>query len=263
MADEAGNGMSQPLLDIRGLKTHFATDDGMVRAVDGVDIAIGRGETVGIVGESGCGKTVTAMSVLKLAAGGAYEEKAPSETAWLLMDGEVNIVVGNQGHAMSRRSLFDESPSALHVAAGESVRIEAAGAELGGLGRRIQPSDIASRRHLREHARVRLDGRHPVPRPDEDERPVATARSDVEDRSAASNRVQHRPKLCPRQRVRGPSHDPAIRQACGRRRCDLDRRHKYEASKRHTRVWQNELLVVHDPYSGAKRARSSRSRARA
>ena len=57
-----------PLLDIQGLKTHFATDDGMVRAVDGVDIAIHAGETVGIVGESGCGKTVTAMSVLKLIA---------------------------------------------------------------------------------------------------------------------------------------------------------------------------------------------------
>jgi peptide/nickel transport system ATP-binding protein len=63
-----GDGMVVPLLDIRGLKTHFATDDGMVRAVDGVDITIGRGETVGVVGESGCGKTVTAMSVLKLIA---------------------------------------------------------------------------------------------------------------------------------------------------------------------------------------------------
>jgi peptide/nickel transport system ATP-binding protein len=60
--------MSEPLLDIRGLQTHFATDNGMVRAVDGVDIAISRGETVGVVGESGCGKTVTAMSVLKLIA---------------------------------------------------------------------------------------------------------------------------------------------------------------------------------------------------
>ena len=58
--------MAEPLLDIRGLKTHFKTDDGMVRAVDGVDIAIDRGETVGVVGESGCGKTVTAMTVMKL-----------------------------------------------------------------------------------------------------------------------------------------------------------------------------------------------------
>src|SRR6202158_5363708 len=54
------------LLDIRGLKTHFATDDGIVRAVDGVDLTVDRGETVCVVGESGCGKTVTALSVLKL-----------------------------------------------------------------------------------------------------------------------------------------------------------------------------------------------------
>ena len=58
--------MSEALLEIQGLKTQFHTDDGWVRAVDGVDISIGVGETVGVVGESGCGKTVTAMSVLKL-----------------------------------------------------------------------------------------------------------------------------------------------------------------------------------------------------
>src|SRR5206468_5114174 len=60
--------MAERLLEIRGLKTHFATDDGMVRAVDGVDLTIDRGETLGVVGESGCGKTVTALSVLKLIA---------------------------------------------------------------------------------------------------------------------------------------------------------------------------------------------------
>ena len=54
------------LLDIRGLKTHFKTDDGWLHAVDGVDIAIDRGETVGVVGESGCGKSVTAKTVMKL-----------------------------------------------------------------------------------------------------------------------------------------------------------------------------------------------------
>ncbi len=58
--------MADTLLDIRNLKTWFKTDDGMVRAVDGVDLAIERGETRGVVGESGCGKTVTARSVLKL-----------------------------------------------------------------------------------------------------------------------------------------------------------------------------------------------------
>jgi peptide/nickel transport system ATP-binding protein len=54
------------LLEIRGLKTHFATDDGIVHAVDGVDLTIDPGETLGVVGESGCGKSITALSVLKL-----------------------------------------------------------------------------------------------------------------------------------------------------------------------------------------------------
>lgn len=58
--------MAERLLEIQGLKTYFQTDDGMVRAVDGVDLAIDRGETLGVVGESGSGKTVTAMTVLKL-----------------------------------------------------------------------------------------------------------------------------------------------------------------------------------------------------
>ena len=58
----------QRLLEISGLKTYFATDEGMVHAVDGVDLAIDAGETLGVVGESGCGKTVTALSVLKLIA---------------------------------------------------------------------------------------------------------------------------------------------------------------------------------------------------
>jgi len=57
---------SERLLEIRGLKTYFNSDDGMVRAVDGVSLTIDRGETLGVVGESGCGKTVTAMTVLKL-----------------------------------------------------------------------------------------------------------------------------------------------------------------------------------------------------
>ena len=54
------------LLEIRGLKTHFKTDDGWLHAVDGVDLSVDAGETVCVVGESGSGKSVTAMSVLKL-----------------------------------------------------------------------------------------------------------------------------------------------------------------------------------------------------
>jgi len=56
------------LLDIRGLKTHFKTDDGWLHAVDGVDLSVDAGETLCVVGESGCGKSVTAMSVMRLIA---------------------------------------------------------------------------------------------------------------------------------------------------------------------------------------------------
>jgi len=54
------------LLEIRDLKVHFITDEGWMHAVDGVDISVDRGETLCLVGESGCGKTVTAATVLKL-----------------------------------------------------------------------------------------------------------------------------------------------------------------------------------------------------
>jgi len=54
------------LLNIRDLHTYFYTDDGVIKAVDGVDLSILRGQTLGLVGESGCGKTVTALSIMRL-----------------------------------------------------------------------------------------------------------------------------------------------------------------------------------------------------
>ena len=54
------------LLEVRGLKTHFATDRGLFRAVDGISFSVPRGRTVGLVGESGCGKSVTSLSVMGL-----------------------------------------------------------------------------------------------------------------------------------------------------------------------------------------------------
>jgi oligopeptide/dipeptide ABC transporter ATP-binding protein len=55
-----------PILKVSDLKTYFDTDDGVVKAVDGVTFQIHRGETLGIVGESGCGKSVTALSIMRL-----------------------------------------------------------------------------------------------------------------------------------------------------------------------------------------------------
>jgi len=60
------NNPEQEVLRIENLKTWFATPRGTVRAVDGVDLHLGRGKTLGVVGESGCGKTVLALSILKL-----------------------------------------------------------------------------------------------------------------------------------------------------------------------------------------------------
>ena len=58
--------MTAPLLEIENLHTFFYTDTGVARAVDGVSFDVGVGETVGVVGESGCGKSVTALSILRL-----------------------------------------------------------------------------------------------------------------------------------------------------------------------------------------------------
>src|SRR5690606_2672113 len=58
--------MSEYLLEIKDLKTHFFTDDGVLPSVDGVSYAIKKGETLGVVGESGSGKSVTSLSILRL-----------------------------------------------------------------------------------------------------------------------------------------------------------------------------------------------------
>ena len=56
----------QFLLEIKGLKTYFYTEDGVVKAVDGIDFNVKKGEILGLVGESGCGKSVTALSIMQL-----------------------------------------------------------------------------------------------------------------------------------------------------------------------------------------------------
>jgi oligopeptide/dipeptide ABC transporter ATP-binding protein len=58
----------RPLLEVRGLRTSFHTRDGVVRAVDGIDFHVDRGEIMGLVGESGCGKSVTSLTIMGLVA---------------------------------------------------------------------------------------------------------------------------------------------------------------------------------------------------
>src|SRR5262245_29328217 len=63
-----GSENGAPLLSVEDLRTHFFTDDGVVKAVDGVSYSIEKGKVLGVVGESGCGKSVTALSIMRLIA---------------------------------------------------------------------------------------------------------------------------------------------------------------------------------------------------
>ena len=67
-ARRPADGSGERLLEVRGLRTSFYTRDGVVRAVDGIDFHVGRGEILGLVGESGCGKSVTSLSIMRLIA---------------------------------------------------------------------------------------------------------------------------------------------------------------------------------------------------
>src|SRR5262249_57482509 len=66
----------EAVVKVRGLRTCFHTDRGLFRAVDGVDFSVRRGKTVGLVGESGCGKSVTSLSVMGLVASPPGEVEA-------------------------------------------------------------------------------------------------------------------------------------------------------------------------------------------
>jgi len=91
----------QNVLEIDDLRTHFFTQAGVIRAVDGVSYAVRAGETLGVVGESGCGKSVTALSVLRLVAsppgrivGGAV--RFGGSNLLDLSEGEMEDILGNE-----------------------------------------------------------------------------------------------------------------------------------------------------------------------
>jgi oligopeptide/dipeptide ABC transporter ATP-binding protein len=74
---------NKPLLEVKGLKTYFYTEDGVVRAVDGVNFEVYPGEVLGIVGESGCGKSVTSLSIMRL-----ISKPGRVDAGEILLDGE-------------------------------------------------------------------------------------------------------------------------------------------------------------------------------
>src|SRR5687768_15197029 len=73
----------KPLLEVKGLKTYFYTEDGVVRAVDGVNFEVYPGEVLGLVGESGCGKSVTSLSIMRL-----ISKPGKVDAGEILLDGE-------------------------------------------------------------------------------------------------------------------------------------------------------------------------------
>ena len=102
-----------PLLEVRDLRIHFQTDDGLVRAVDGVSFNLERGKTLGIVGESGSGKSVTSMGIM-----GLHQGSQARITGNILLDGEELVgasaarIRNLRGNKMAM--IFQDPLSSLH-----------------------------------------------------------------------------------------------------------------------------------------------------
>jgi peptide/nickel transport system ATP-binding protein len=101
------------LIELRNLKTYFFTEDGVVKAVDGVDFTVGRGEVLGLVGESGCGKSVTSLSIMRLISppGKVMEGEIYFEGKDLLKISEADMVQ-MRGNRMSM--IFQQPQSSLN-----------------------------------------------------------------------------------------------------------------------------------------------------
>ena len=109
----AGESSPSAMLDIRDLRIHFPTDDGLVKAVDGLSFVLDRGRTLGIVGESGSGKSVTSLGIL-----GLYNTGNSQMSGKIYLDGE-DLVAADQARVRELRGskmamIFQDPLSSLH-----------------------------------------------------------------------------------------------------------------------------------------------------
>jgi peptide/nickel transport system ATP-binding protein len=142
-----------PLLEVSDLRIHFQTDDGLVRAVDGISFDVERGRTLGIVGESGSGKSVTSMGIL-----GLHQGTKAQITGHIRLDGE-DLVTATPNRVRSLRGskmamIFQDPLSALHPYYTVGAQIVEA----------YQVHNKVSKQAARQHA-VDLLGRVGIPTP--------------------------------------------------------------------------------------------------
>ena len=140
------------LLDVRGLQTSFHTRDGIVRAVDGIDFHVDRGEIMGLVGESGCGKSVTSLSIMRLVAKPGTHRGRRGHLRWPgpaedLADDEMRAIRGDR-----ISMIFQQPTSALNPVWDVGRQI----GEVLEVHRGLKRSDARS-----AGARAAQDGRHP------------------------------------------------------------------------------------------------------
>jgi peptide/nickel transport system ATP-binding protein len=111
--DTAATAPSSSLLEVRDLRIHFPTDDGLVKAVDGVSFAVDRGKTLGIVGESGSGKSVSSLGIM-----GLHNTRNARVSGQIWLDGEELVAASPNRVRQLRGSkmamIFQDPLSALH-----------------------------------------------------------------------------------------------------------------------------------------------------
>jgi peptide/nickel transport system ATP-binding protein len=102
-----------PFLEVKDLKIHFKTDDGLVRSVDGLSFSLERGRTLGIVGESGSGKSVTSLGIM-----GLYNKRNAEVSGEIWLDGEDIVSAGEEAVRKLRGDklsmIFQDPLSAMH-----------------------------------------------------------------------------------------------------------------------------------------------------